>query len=94
MPSKKVEQIDAEVDAYLAVLPPGTTSAKLRKLGHAYLRAHPGYTRDGNYSDEVYKTANRVFELAEGVARAEKSRRRMQRQAAAYQRKIGRSSGS
>lgn len=67
--------------------PKGYTSTQLRSIGKRYLAAHPQFTRDQRYAHDVYVTANEIYALAEGVARAEKSGRRMKRQAAAWERK-------
>lgn len=58
---------------------PPMSSASIRRLGARYRKAHPQFTRNGQYSDEVYKTANEIYAIAEGVARAEKANRRMKR---------------
>jgi hypothetical protein len=78
---RKTAPIDEVVAAILVTpLSSDLSSAELRRIGRKYRDAHPGFTRDGQYAHDVYVNANRIYALAEGVARAEKSRRRMKRQ--------------
>lgn len=82
--------IDEIVAAIIADYPSyrgGLSSAELRRIGKKYRDAHPGWTTAGLYDHATYVSANRLYYLVEGVQRAEKTRRRMKRQAAAYARK-------